>query len=349
MHWLEKDMNTEIEILLSRELRANDVKPSDVEAIRAVIGGDFGDTAFQFLVEVTAILKNSKRIKFQSVISELVCKTDSAALLEANFLPNLQKSLEIVSANDELHIYYSDDGDLQCAFESPTSHSTECVSLPVEIYFTSDIAFLQAIALGRADMSGQHCMLCQLSRKQMNNGHDEGEPWTIPLLLEIEAKAMRQGKAIDGVKRTPWFSFINFKHYMVPLLHVEIGIGNDLLTKFCSIVNEFIESKCDQEIELARQLTVHEQVIIDTVKERDAFDVHPSKGKLLKSSCAVPMMIVMMIVMMMKRMMKWMLTTKMPKTWVTSMMPTLPLTDLMQRLKNWKQQSDVGLWSVRRA
>ena len=65
VHWSEKDMNTEIEILLSQELRANDVKPLDVEAIRAMIGGDFGATAFQFLVEVTAILKNSSGLSFR--------------------------------------------------------------------------------------------------------------------------------------------------------------------------------------------------------------------------------------------------------------------------------------------
>lgn len=71
------------------------MKPSDVLAIRAVVGGDFGGTAFQFVAEVTAVT-NSKRIKFQSNISELVHKTDSAALLEATILPNLQKDLKIV-------------------------------------------------------------------------------------------------------------------------------------------------------------------------------------------------------------------------------------------------------------
>ena len=67
------------------------------------------------------------------------------------------------------------------------------------------------------------------------------------------------------------------------LLHVEIGIGNNLLNKFCDTVNVYIESKCDKEIELTWQLTVYEQVIIDTVKERDAFDADQSKGKTLKS------------------------------------------------------------------
>ena len=65
VHWSEKDINSEIEIQLARELIAHDVKPSDVHTVRVVIGGDFGDTAFQFIAEVTAILKNSERIKFR--------------------------------------------------------------------------------------------------------------------------------------------------------------------------------------------------------------------------------------------------------------------------------------------
>jgi hypothetical protein len=69
---------------------------------------------------------------------------------------------------------------------------------------------------------------------------------------------------------------------MVPLLHAEIGIGNNLLNKFCDIINAFIDIQCDKEIHIVRQLIVYEQVIIDTVKERDAFDSSP-EGKLLKS------------------------------------------------------------------
>jgi hypothetical protein len=109
------------------------VKPSDVQTIRAVIGGDFGDTAVQFEAEITAVLKDSKRIKFQSVISELVYKTDSLALLEATILPNLKKGLKIVSSN-KFHIYSSKEGVLQCSFELPTSPSTDCVSYTVPIF-----------------------------------------------------------------------------------------------------------------------------------------------------------------------------------------------------------------------
>ena len=39
-------------------LRAHNIQPSDVEKVRTVIGGDFGDVAFQFIAEVTAVTKD---------------------------------------------------------------------------------------------------------------------------------------------------------------------------------------------------------------------------------------------------------------------------------------------------
>jgi hypothetical protein len=47
------------------------------------------------------------------------------------------------------------------------------------------------------------------------------------------------------------------------------------------MINAFIDIQCNKEIHIVRQLTVYEQVIIDTGKERDAFD-SSLEGKLLK-------------------------------------------------------------------
>ena len=103
VQWSDKDIHTEIEMQLTRQLNAHNVKSSDVEKVRAVVGGDHGDTAFQFVAEVTAVLKDKKRIKFESIISELICRTDSSALLEATILPRLTNGLKKIS-NDPMHI-----------------------------------------------------------------------------------------------------------------------------------------------------------------------------------------------------------------------------------------------------
>lgn len=51
-----------------------------------------------------------------------------------------------------------------------------------------------------------------------------------------------------GVKNNAWFPFIKVSHYVVPLLHVEIGIGNDLLDLFRAWVDKYIDCLNDDEV-----------------------------------------------------------------------------------------------------
>ena len=45
VEWTEKDLHTEIEVQLLRCLKSRGLRPSDVKAVQAVVGGDHGDTA----------------------------------------------------------------------------------------------------------------------------------------------------------------------------------------------------------------------------------------------------------------------------------------------------------------
>ena len=88
-------------------------------------------------------------------------------------------------------------------------------------------------------------MLCQLSQKQFNQNKDKvGLPWTYDDLVRIgtEVCTARGGKPLLGVKQEPWWPFLNFEHLMVPLLHCLIGIGNNLINRFCDVVNEYMEN-----------------------------------------------------------------------------------------------------------
>ena len=56
-------------------------------------------------------------------------------------------------------------------------------------------------------------------------------------LWEIKPKAKPQ----NGVKTTTWWSFIPRNHFITPFFHCLIGVGDNILTKFRDIVNEYIE------------------------------------------------------------------------------------------------------------
>jgi hypothetical protein len=132
-------------------------------------------------------------------------------------------------------------------------------------------------------------MLCQLSQKQFNQNKDKvGLPWTYDyddlVRIGTEVCTERGGKPLLGVKQEPWWLFLNFKHLIVPLLHCLIGIGNNLINRFCDAVNEYVENLSAAEMKHARALTNYGLIMVKTAKKRDEFDASPDgkKQKTLK-------------------------------------------------------------------
>ena len=185
----------------------------------------------------------------------------------------------------KLQIYSTgDNSTVTCSFTPPTNPSIQVgiIALEVMIYITGDLKF-QAMVLGREGMSGQHCLVCKLKCHQFQNiDHDDGELWMFPDLVSTakQIAASKSGKPINGVKKEPWWPFLNINHFMVPLLHVEIGIGNNLLDRFCHIINAFIEKLSTEEIKLIRALGTYKNIINKTVKDRKAFDLSPAGTQL---------------------------------------------------------------------
>ena len=116
VEWSEKHLHTEIETQLCRILRSRNVKPSDVLAVEAVVGGDHGDTAFQFGAAVTATLVSGEHLYFEVTTCELICRKDTAALLEQTILPKLTTGLNVVTTRP-LHIYLTDNKKLTAHFD----------------------------------------------------------------------------------------------------------------------------------------------------------------------------------------------------------------------------------------
>jgi hypothetical protein len=65
-----------------------------------------------------------------------------------------------------------------------------------------------------------------------------------------EAVHQQNGKSKMGVNIWPWFDFIPVSHHMVPLLHCEIGIRNDLLKMLRNIINVFLENMMPTEVSI---------------------------------------------------------------------------------------------------
>ena len=124
VEWTEKDLHTEIEVQLLRYLKSRGMRPSDVKAVQAVVGGDHGNTAFQFGAAITAEMHDGGKIYFEVTTVELICRKDSSKLLEATILSRLTIGLKIIGTQP-LHLNFnSNDDDLfVCSFNMPPPDS----------------------------------------------------------------------------------------------------------------------------------------------------------------------------------------------------------------------------------
>jgi hypothetical protein len=256
VEWTEKRIDNEICAYLQRHLHAHSITPSNVEGVQVVVGGDHGDTAFQFGASVSVQLVNIRVIHFELVCCELICRKDTGKLIEATILPTLTDGLKI-TATWYLHIEKNEEeGRILCEFKETQQPQNSHLA---KIYVTGDLAF-QAMALGKESMAGWWCMLCKASKAQILN--KESEIWTISDL--VEAGEIAENSNDDpklGQKKKPWWNFIPLTNYMSPLLHCEIGIGNMLLELFREAINEHIEHYAPGKKSIRVSIPVLQEVI----------------------------------------------------------------------------------------
>jgi hypothetical protein len=123
-------------------------------------------------------------------------------------------------------------------------------------------------------------MQCTLTEAQLN----EIKMWTMEELCRLgdEAEQRRKGETMFGVKKKPWWPFIPITHYMIPLLHCMIGVGNQLLDMLRDIINEHLENMTHTEERVRASIPILKNIITETAAARDIWDAS-NEGKLCKT------------------------------------------------------------------
>jgi hypothetical protein len=120
VEWAEKNIHNEIVIYLQRHLMSKSIMPSDIAHVQVVVGGDHGDTAFQFGASVSVHLTDNRVIEFEVLVCELICRKDTGKLIESTILSRLTRGLGIV-ATWYLHIKNNKQGQTKCEFKDGRS------------------------------------------------------------------------------------------------------------------------------------------------------------------------------------------------------------------------------------
>jgi len=92
-------------------------------------------------------------------------------------------------------------------------------------------------------------------------------------------KKKQKGEPKLGVKKKPWWPFIPVSHFMVPLLHCEIGIGNQLLDMLRDIINKHLENMTRTEERMRASIPILNKIISETTAKRDSWDASDTLWK----------------------------------------------------------------------
>jgi hypothetical protein len=281
-HYWWKRPNDVATNALVRHLRDTDVDPTVFDAVDIVVGFDHGQGALRGGLKV--ILRSPER-KYKTVLSmqlgEVECKSDSSKFLAASLAPKINDCLtEMVRyvpgcATDGIVEVYREGGVNGPLYASAlldsrgrrSGYDVLVISLPLRVFVTGDLKFYSTI-LGKEGMSPFWCWLCQLSRQLWQpKGHQKGTLWSI-VLLQTVAEGLRESdnKSCRGVVEAPLFYAIAVRRYVVPILHMTLGVINQLLKDLLDYLDLLLED-LPLDVREARQSLLKAQYDLDVKKQ----------------------------------------------------------------------------------
>jgi hypothetical protein len=117
--------------------------------------------------------------------------------------------------------------------------------------------------LGRENMSGSWCMWCHSHPSRWNSLTRHYPSWTIESLKRqkdrVDTEKLKEARDICGVVSYPVWDFVEPKKYIFPVLHVEIGLVNNVLDKFYDWVEDHVEVASAEE-----KMCRNRMIILDT-------------------------------------------------------------------------------------
>jgi hypothetical protein len=170
------------------------------------------------------------------------CKKDNAHIVKNTYGTHLNDAMKAIrtigcisffkAASDSWADSYAIIGDDQ----SKQDEGDECMSITnVELWMAGDLLWYST-ALGKEGYAGWWCPYCTLFKSNwQSKDHEVGENWTVDKLTTHAGKLESgelNGRIVmerQGVKEVPLFDAVDVDHYIMPVLHLTIGLVNDIL------------------------------------------------------------------------------------------------------------------------
>ncbi len=241
------------------------------DSLDVVVGGDHGQRKFRMVMRVIYRSKSNPDVPavIHTVkVGHIDCSKDTREVLEATIAHPINEGIRkifgkvLIIHQHTSSISYGDDSPIADA-----SFDENLIALPINVFITGDLAFLSTL-LGKENMSTAWCPWCMLSKTQWSvKDHDRGELWTLDKIAAIREQVDRneipeEPQHIRGCTQLPLFDSVPIQNYIVPVLHILIGVGNALVNTLYEFVDERIE-KLPEQLIVARNNINTAQINLD--------------------------------------------------------------------------------------
>jgi hypothetical protein len=247
--WSYKSLTQSLELWLMTRYEKDPIKTRQYKLIDVVINLDHGKGHSRISVNVIGRFKDEEgkwnEEEYPCTLGNARCRKDNAEIITNTFgqlldtdIGELQRRQAIRILNDEVLPISSD-------WEGPGNKND--VHIPIEVSLASDI-LLHAIALGKEGSAGWWCSYCQLFKPNWQRAdHQRGSLWTIESISQHaeQVGVLRTPQEIKGVKTKPVLPSIPVERYIIPMLHITIGKGNDARNNLCDELQAASETFTD--------------------------------------------------------------------------------------------------------
>jgi len=259
-------------------IQEDKVQPNDIADVDLAVGGDHGVGAFRVACRTIVTSKDDNMRYRQAIVATAVCK-DTPETLKKTIMDWLTADLKRIH-EQKLVVDMNDEGVGACTFmdEDDIGNDTDAHVFKVGLFNTGDLKWF-ATLLGMHGMSSQWCIYCYLRKAGWMAEDPAFEARTIENMKTYSDDPTLTGTDRMGVKTAPYWPFIPVDHYAIPLLHILIGVFNDIDIYFNSIVDYKIIAKSTEETaEWERYGTLDDLIEAENVKIK-AWDATSEPGK----------------------------------------------------------------------
>ena len=247
----------------------------NANSIEICLGGDHGKESYIFMAIILIRYKNNKEPhRIEVKIGEINDEKDKieylTELLKKINIGLTEMNIDITTGN--CFTTFHPDGAIQ--FSKHIILLSDCTSLVTNFHVVGDLKALFQIS-GRDGYDGCYCLYCKAKSKdwksqlQSSSDYLNSELWSIE---KINNQALLQFQNISndvaftsvGIRGYPLLTCIPLHRYLPPLLHILLGLGNDIYSKFKEWIDERIEKLSPEELE-ARNMTLLAEIKLDDI------------------------------------------------------------------------------------